>query len=96
MAIAVEQQKKGINIFPLLVILTLLGGAAWLGYQVFVSPVEVFEAVLSQDQQIISDLSQVTLDPAAVVNSAEFRALRKQVPDVTIGQIGRSNPFLRF
>lgn len=96
MAITFEQKKRGSGLFMLLVLLTFIGGTLWFGYQVLFASAPSFEPAISQDQQIISNLAKTTLDPSAIVNSPELRLLRKQIPDVTIGQLGRTNPFLSF
>ncbi|OGM91044.1 hypothetical protein A3A20_00410 [Candidatus Wolfebacteria bacterium RIFCSPLOWO2_01_FULL_45_19] len=96
MAIAIEQRKSGSGLLSWMVIFTFIGGTFWFGYQIFLSPVDILEPFLAQEQEIISSLSQITIEPAVVINSQEFRNLRKQIPDVTVGQIGRTNPFLPF
>jgi len=97
MAITFEQKRRGSGIFWGMAFIVFVGGGLLIGYQIFFAPVEEsFVSVLSQDQQIISDLAKIAIDPASVVNSPNYKALRKHIPDVTSGQTGRANPFLPF
>ncbi len=96
MAIAIAQEKKGVNWFGWLIALTLIGGMALLAYKVLISPAAFWEAALGPGQEAISVISQISIDPSAVVNAPAFRVLRKQIPDIGVGEVGRTNPFLPF
>lgn len=96
MAITFEQKKRGSGLFMTFVLVTFVGGTFWFGYQVLFAPAPSFEPAISQDQQVLAGLAQIAVDPATTINSPAFRNLRKQIPDVSAGQLGRTNPFLPF
>lgn len=97
MAITFEQRRSGSGLFWVMVFFTVILGSFWLGYELFLGPIEEkYTQVLSQDQQIVLELSKLDIDPASVVNSPKYKVLRKHIPDVVAGQTGRQNPFLPF
>ena len=95
MALVFEEEKKfnwrGVIIVAAIIL--VVGGAI---YFLFFTPVPVIEIIVSPQTRSTEELSGVQFDPASVVNSEDFRALRRYVGQPGIGKIGRSNPFIKF
>jgi len=96
MAIVLEGEKRRFDWkLPALIlaITGVLGGGI---YFLFFAPTPAIEVIVSPAVRSTSELSSIRFDPAAVVNSEEFRSLRRYGSDPTIGRVGRSNPFIEF
>ena len=96
MAILLEEGEKKSNwkgIATVSAILLLLAG---ISYALFFAETPKIEIVIPQSVRSTSELSQVQFDPASVVNSASFRALRRYVGEQTAGVLGRQNPFIKY
>lgn len=65
-------------------------------YFLFFAPVPGIEVIAPPAVQSAAELSAVQFDPASVVNSDDFRALRRYTGEPTVGQIGRVNPFVKY
>lgn len=79
------------KLIMVVVILSVLLIAA---YSLFFAPTPAFDYIAPASLQQAAQLSQFDLEPAAVLDSAEFRSLRKINGLPTGGTFGRSNPFL--
>lgn len=95
MAIVVEE-KSTINWVAILsvivVILLLFGG----GYYLFFKKPQLIEVVLPANLDPLNQISQITIEPEEVIQSASFKNLRSFSTDLTIPPAGRSNPFRPF
>lgn len=74
-------------------VILAVGGAA---YFLFFTPVPAIEIIVPPAARSIEELSGAHFDPAGVVNSEDFRSLRRYAGQPSIGQIGRPNPFIKF
>jgi len=95
MALVFEEQKK-FNWKGLVIVTGVLIAVAGAVYFLFFTPVPTIELIVSSDLRSATEISNVQFDPAGVVNSPEFRALRRYVGPSSVGQIGRPNPFIKF
>jgi len=96
MAIIIPKQSRGggfMKIVMALVILVILLIAA---YYLFFAPTPAFDYIAPPTVQETQQLSRFDLEPGAVLDSSEFRALRKINGLPTGGTFGRPNPFLSF
>ncbi len=92
MAIVVEEEKKGswITIITVAVILVIVFTG---GYYLFFKNPELIEVVAPDRLQQLNQLSQAKFDPAAVIDSPLFKALRDYTAPLVLPQAGRANPF---
>ncbi|MFA5098778.1 MAG: hypothetical protein WC461_00975 [Candidatus Paceibacterota bacterium] len=95
MAIIVEEEKRRINWFPLILWISLSGIIIALAYYLFFAPTPLIEKVISQNTQTLKDLSGIKLNPEEVVNNPKFQILRQYINPVEAGMPGKSNPFLK-
>jgi len=65
-------------------------------YVLFFTRPPQIEVFAPPEVQQISQISEVNVDPAAVMNSPEYRALEEHVDPPEFGEFGRANPFARF
>lgn len=95
MAIVVEQEKKKINWFAVLLtifLIAVVGGAIY--YFFFVAP-PLLEKIAPLPLQSLRDLSYAELNPETILNSPDFQILRQYVNPIEIGPVGKINPFSR-
>ena len=95
MALIFSEEKKfnWKGLATVAAIILAIGGAA---YFLFFTPVPAIEIIVPPAARSIEELSGVQFDPASVVNSEDFRSLRRYGGQPGIGQIGRLNPFVKF
>lgn len=96
MAIVIEQERSGrggllkIVIWAIILIIILVGAY----FLFFKHPDAIPGLATPQGLKEVNVLSQVKLDPDAVVQSPAFQSLKPQAPDMPTPPTGRSNPFL--
>jgi len=61
----------------------------------FTSPPQI-EVFAPQEVRTISQISEINIDPSAVTNSREYKALDEHIPLPILGEFGRVNPFARY
>jgi len=96
MAIVLEEGEKKLNLRGLITVSAIILVLAGVSYALFFAETPKIEIVIPQSVRSASELSQVQFDPASVVNSAYFRALRRYVGEQAMGVLGRQNPFVKF
>jgi len=95
MALILEEKRKfnwGFALTVSIVSLVIVGGA----YLLFFTSAPAIEIIVPPSVRSVSELSAVQFDPSAVVNSEQFRSLRRYAGQPSVGQIGRVNPFVKF
>ncbi|HXF43992.1 MAG TPA: hypothetical protein VNK70_00790 [Candidatus Paceibacterota bacterium] len=96
MAIVVQEEKKGTNwvaiLSTLVIIFAIFAGA----YYLFFKKPELIEVVTPGSLQNVSNISKISFDPQAVLNSPTWKILRQYGSTPTIPSPGRSNPFKPF
>jgi len=85
--------KLNITTITIAVIILIVVGAV---YFVFFAPAPAFEVIVPPPLQTVGEVSSKQVNPANVLNSQAFRSLRPYAPSPTVGQIGRTNPFLPY
>ena len=96
MAIIIEQEKKPVNWFNIIVIAAVIGIIFLVLYFVFFKKPELIDVVVPGNLSNINQLSQVQVDPAPVVNSLNKYFTNNYGASLEIPAPGRSNPFLPF
>jgi flagellar basal body-associated protein FliL len=96
MAIVLEGEQKKFNWKILILVLGVIGVIGGGIYFLFFAPTPAIEVIVSPAVRSASELSNISFDPAAVVNSDTFRSLRRYASEPTIGRVGRANPFVEF
>ncbi len=96
MPISLEPEKKPINWIALAVVVVLVvvivGGA----YFLFFAPVPGIEAIIPSEQKLASRISKLELNTQPAVEAFTAGRLKQYAPPLTIGQVGRANPFINF
>ena len=96
MAILIEQQKRKTNWFGILTFLFLLLVIFGGGYFLFFSPTPGIEVIIPSSLESAEQLSEVQIDPSALIANPALKKLRMYGGQPSIGTVGRQNPFLGF
>lgn len=95
MAIVLEKEKKPINwrmLAGVLAAVSVVGGLAYL----FLSQPQLVDIVAPVEIRQTAELSRIRFDTDAIENKVNELNLRPHVGPQTVGNLGRSNPFLAF
>lgn len=97
MAILVEEEKKPVNWFSLVVAVLFVLIVFVGGYYVFFRKPELIEVVIPQSLDQVNKLSKVSINTEKVFDSVFFKLPPKQYGfDLTSEVPGKSNPFTPF
>lgn len=96
MAIIVEQEKKPINWFNIIVIAVVVAILFAVVYFIFFSQPQLIDVVVPGNLDNIKQLSQVQVDPTPVVNDLNKYFTGNFGTSFTIPTPGRPNPFLPY
>lgn len=96
MAITLQKIKKSVNWVPIIVAAVLVIIVIGAAYFLFFAPVPGIEVISPSEQRITSQLSSVKLDTRPVVEVLNSGALKRHAGPPSVGQVGRSNPFISF
>lgn len=96
MAILIQQKKNGINWFAISITTFAVAFVVFGIYYLFFAPTPGIEIVVPSTLDTASRITSLEVDPSAVLNSRQFRLLRVYTGLPSVGQVGRSNPFLAF
>jgi len=96
MAISLEQPKKGMNWFTAAIVLVVIAALGLTVYFLFFASPPAIKVLIPPALETAAEISKVQFDPASVVNSAAFRSLRSYVDVVSVGSLGRDNPFISY
>ncbi len=96
MAILIQEQKKSVNWFAIIVTAFAVGAIVFGLYYLFFAPTPGIEVVVPPPLQSAKRISTIEVDPTIVLNSRAFRSLRAYAGIVTAGATGRDNPFVAF
>jgi len=95
MAIVLEKEKKSFNwkiLIGVLVFAGVVGGIAYL----FLSQPQLIDIVAPIEVRQTTELSRVSFDTDAIESKVNQLNLREYTGPQTVGNLGRSNPFLAF
>ena len=96
MAILMEEQKKPVNVFAIIIVAFIISVIAALVYFLFFAPTPGFEIVVPAPLRAAREISATEVDPSTVLNGKPFRSLRVYTGLPTAGALGRDNPFTPF
>jgi len=93
MAVIIDEEKKPVNwlMIGVVGVIVLIVFAA--GYYLFFKKPELIETVAPKELDRLNSLSQISFDPASVLNSSAFKALRQYTTPPALPTAGRDNPF---
>ena len=91
-----EQQKKPVDVFAVIVVAFIIAVIAGIVYFLFFAPTPGFDIVVPAPLRVASEISAAEVDPSTVLNSKSFRSLRVYTGLPTSGALGRENPFIPF
>jgi hypothetical protein len=97
MAILMEQDRKPINWFGvvILILIVIFGGVA-IYYLFFINTPFLEKVILPPALEETRRVKSVTIDVQSVVNDSVFQSLREHVGLPAVGVIGKTNPFVPF
>ena len=92
--IKAENRRKGLVklVVGIISILLLLFATYYL---FFTSPPQI-DVLVPLELEAISKISKFSVDPGAVIDSPQYKSLKKHVGPAELGEFGRVNPFARF
>ncbi len=93
MAVIIDEEKKPVNWLMLGIVIAVVVIVFVGGYYLFFKKPELIETVAPQELDRLNSLSQVSFDPAGVLNSSVFKALRQYTTPPVLPTAGRDNPF---
>ena len=96
MAITVEQGSGRKGLFRLITGAVVVVALVVATYVLFFTTPPQIEVFAPAEIQTISQISEIDIDPSAIINSREYKALREHVSPPELGEFGRVNPFARF
>ncbi len=96
MAITVAQGESKKGIFRLISGVIVVIGLVVATYILFFTTPPQIEVFAPPEVKKITQISEKNLDPSAITNSPEYKALREHVAPPVLSEYGRENPFSRF
>ncbi len=93
MAITIEEEKKGVNWVGVIVGVIVAVSLFVAAYYLFFKRPELIEVTSLGRLEELQNVSQITFDPATLLESPEFKVLRQFGRDITLPTPGRDNPF---
>jgi len=96
MAIIIEQEKKPVNWFNIIVVAVVVVILFAVVYFIFFNSPELIDVVVPGNLDNIKQLSQVQVDPTPVVNTLNKYFTGNFGTSLTIPTPGRPNPFLPY
>lgn len=96
MAIIVQEQQKTINWFAIITVVAIFFALGASAYFLFFAAQPAIEVIIPPPLETAAEIAKAQFDPAIVINSAEFRALRSYAGLPTVGSLGRTNPFISY
>jgi len=96
MAFTVEKDKRGRGLSRIAVIIVSILFLLFATYYLFFTEPPQIEVLVPVELRKISQISEFNIDPAAIINSPEYRSLKQHVAPAELGEFGRINPFARF
>jgi hypothetical protein len=95
MAIIIEEEKRKINWFALAVIILIIATIVVAIYYLFFAHPPLVERVMPPRLQSLQELSQIRLQPEAIINNPNFQILKSYVNPIEIGPVGNTDPFVK-
>jgi hypothetical protein len=93
MPLLIEEEKRPVPWFPILIGLLILGSIAAGTYYLFFAEKPGIEVVLPPALRSADEISALEIEPSEVINSNQFRSLRSYTGLPTTGELGKANPF---
>ena len=94
MALIIEQTKRSVNWFGVLVFIFLLGVIFGGGYFLFFGPTPAIEIIAPVQLDAADKISQIQLDASGIINSPVLKGFRQYGTPPGVGTLGRQNPFI--
>jgi len=95
MAILIEEEKRKINWFALVIVVLIIAAIIGATYYLFFSPTPLIEKVVPSSVQSLQVLSNIKLQPELIINNPKFQVLKTYINPIETGAVGKNNPFLR-
>ncbi len=96
MAIIVEQEKKPVNWFNIIMVVVVVAILFALVYFIFFNQPQFIDVVVPGNLSSIKEISQVQVDPTPVVSTLNKYFTGNYGTSLTVPTAGRTNPFQPF
>ncbi len=96
MAIIVQEEKKPVNWFNIVIIAVFVAVLFFAAYFVFFKKPELVDVVVPAKLQNLGQISQAQLDPGSTIETLNKYFSKNFSQTVTIPTPGRTNPFQPF
>jgi hypothetical protein len=94
MALIIEQNRRSVNWFGILVFLFLLAVIFGGGYFLFFGPTPAIEIIAPVQLESAERISEVKFDAGKIIESPVLKTFREYGTVPGVGSLGRPNPFL--
>lgn len=94
MALIIEQTRRSVNWFGILVFIFLLGVIFGGGYFLFFGPTPAIEIIAPVELGAADKIAGIKLDAGKVIESPVLKTFKQYGTDPGVGNLGRQNPFL--
>lgn len=96
MALIIEQTKRSVNWFGILVFVFLLFVIIGGGYFLFFGPTPAIEIIAPVELNTADNIAGIKLDATKIIESPVLKGLREYGTAPGTGNLGRLNPFISF
>lgn len=95
MAIVIQEEKRNINWFALVVFILIIAAIVGAIYYLFFLQPSLIEKLAPPQLQSIKELAKIKLNPEEIVNNPRYQILKMYVNPIEIGPMGKNNPFIK-
>jgi len=96
MAFTIEGENRSKGLVRLVVGVIAVILLLFATYYLFFTKPPQIDVLVPLELETISKISEVSVDPGAVIDSPQYRLLKEHVDPPELGEFGRVNPFARF
>lgn len=96
MAFTIEGENRNKGLITLIISVVSVVLLLFATYYLFFTKPPQIDVLVPTELETISRISQVSADPAAIIDSPQYKSLREYVGPPDLGGVGRVNPFARF
>ncbi len=93
MSLLIEEEKRPVPWFPVVIGLLILGSIVAGTYYLFFAEKPGIEIVLPPALRSADEIARFQDGPFKVINSNEFKSLRRYEGLPSTGELGKANPF---
>ena len=96
MAFTIEGEKQNKMAMRVIIIVILVMLLVFATYYLFFTKPPQIEVLVPVELETISQISDLEVNPSAIIESPEYQSLKEHVAPPELGEFGRVNPFANF